>query len=167
MNIGDIVKLGKYNEKDLAWIVLDIKEDKALVISKSVLRPISFGPWASNSYKLSALRTYLKYHFINDYSLNDLEILPVDVTTSNEETKLTEDGEDRVFLLSETEAKSYLPYKEVRVAFDLEDINRQWWLRSPEGFIMYTYAVDKEGSIYIENVFDAKIGLRPAFWYKF
>lgn len=166
MDTGDIVKLGKHNDNELSWIVLDVKNDKVLVLSKRILRPVSFGPWASNSYKLSALRAYLKHHFINDYGLNGLEILPVDVTSAYEETEITEDGEDRVFLLSETEVKSYLPYREDRVAFDLEDTNRAWWLRSPEGYIMYTYAVDRDGSLYIENVFDSKIGLRPAFWYK-
>lgn len=167
MEAGDIVKLGKHNGNELSWVVLDVKEDKALVLSKRVLRPVSFGPWASNSYRLSALRAYLQHHFINDYGLSDLEVLPVDVISSYEETVLTEDGEDRVFLLSETEAKAYFPYREDRVAFDLEDVNRAWWLRSPEGHIMYAFAIDKDGSLYIDNVFDVWLGLRPAFWYKF
>lgn len=190
--IGGSLFLGKYEQdndkdngaEDIEWLILDIQDGRALVVSKHALevKPFHFANTAVN-WEGSSIRTWLNSNFI-DTAFNEYEktqiptvTVPADVLPEST-TEPGNDTEDRVFLLSYTEVTTYFTSDEQRRcvasvyaaeegAYVKEETNRcWWWLRTP-GFYQDTgMSVGSTGAI---NEFGIGVDrdngtIRPAMW---
>lgn len=125
VSIGDIVKFGHYEQdnnpnngpEEIEWIVLDIQNGKALLISKYGLdaRSCNSGWDKEFTWRTCTLRTWLNYNFLNTV-FNKKEqsaILTTSVSNipdqgySGWNTDGGKDTRDQIFLLSYTEANRY------------------------------------------------------------
>ena len=118
--IGSIVYLGSYEQDNIVsngqepieWIVLDIHDGIALLISKYVLdcQPISTGTLIDRSWETCLLREWLNEEFYN-IAFNEQEKSFVLKTYVSAESKASgffgEDTEDYVYLLSTLEMSEY------------------------------------------------------------
>ena len=189
---GDCVEFGKYRKyyepmnakgEPIEWLVLEVRENAALLISRYVL-PNLFEPGIQYqsqddryhllrpSWDRSDLRTYLRHTFTDCFSsieqsilLNtDLEpeVYSYDLKPAGDKT------DDRFFVMSVSEAEKYFPTEEERkctLAGDA-DWHFSWWLRTPgsESVGNETY-VDWSGKISeVESPGSISVGFRPAVW---
>lgn len=193
---GDTVFFGTYeqdgnasNGKDgIAWLVLDKKDDKALIISKYVLVDKAFDESGTyDTWEKCSLRKWLNKDFINDaFSVEEQGKIQITNVTADKNPKFDVDAgnatTNRILLLSIAEAEKYLPSAETKKAgrlFDVvagRNILDPWWLRTtgaPEGQITpdsggpqkCATLVGSSGLISYEgsSVGSAK-GVRPAMW---
>lgn len=166
--VGDYVYFGSYEqdnntsngEEDIEWLVLDVENDKALLISKYAL---DWEPYntenAGVTWETSTLRKWLNDDFLNAAFSEDEQGRIPTVTVSAEEnptynahndelyyygTVPGSNTQDRVFLLSIQESKVYFESDDARrcqatayaVAkhdgeYGLRNGAVWWWLRSP------------------------------------
>ena len=174
---GDIVTYGTYPDnyaieslktKAITWKILSVDKNNSrmLVISENILEKGKHFDEDSSAYSDSDIRAYLKGNFISTYGLSDVSICNVDVTSNIEVTTISTTGEDKVFLLSNTEAKnsSYFADNAARVAY-YDDISWCWTLRTAQGSGNVYCVGNNIGSTggFIGYNSDNN-GLRPAFW---
>lgn len=192
IRVGDSVYFGAYEQdnrssngkEDIEWIVLEIRDDKALILSKYILDAIAYNrrdeyvTWASCS-----LREWLNSTFIST-AFSDSEassIIPVKVKNyDNDEYHIPggNDTFDQVFLLSYDDAISYFEHDTDRrtsptqyalshdVYYDAESGCSWWWLRSPGKTSNRAGNVVARG---IASTFGGYVnagagGVRPALW---
>lgn len=144
----EIVSLGKYQGRSIDWIVLNVDEDSALLLSKDIL---SSRPWdvtgANKTYDKSSIRVWLGGEFTSAAFSEDekARFLRTDLDNSDQRgcgTPAGADTQDKVFLLSVKEYETYLKGSEYVVsaptesalkegAYTNEQGNAAWWLRSP------------------------------------
>ena len=166
---GDIASFGIYptnyaiaslKGEDVTWKVLsvDTTNSRMLVVSENVLETRNDTNFTS--YSGSDIQKYLNGDFISTYGLGDVNMCKVDVTSNIEQTTISTTEDDKVFLLSKTEAEntSYFANAATRVA----NYNGawQWTLRSVDSYFSCPYAVSTDGSI---SGF-SRGALRPAMW---
>jgi hypothetical protein len=182
LNVGDSFLFGSYPQssrktsESVEWIVLDKTGSKILVLSKYILDNQSFHkakkttPWSE-----SLIRSWLDQTFI-EKAFNDDEKAQILETTISEpgSDRVKHTTVDKVFLLSDSEVKKYLPTREDRCAEGTTVAGNSYWgLRSykpgAESFQYYTSAgrlmsnkFGTEGIMY--NNYDCTIGVRPAMW---
>lgn len=194
-NPGDTVLFGEYEQdnntsngkEDIAWLVLEVKDGKALVVSKYALDCKQYNTSNTDvTWETCTLRKWLNNDFINAaFSSYEKAMIPT-VTVSADENPdySTNPGnatQDQVFLLSITEANKYFGSDSARqckptdYAFAngayVNSVNGNcwWWLRSP-GVTQYSAHsaayVHSSGDVY-EFGSDVDIGtsaVRPAMW---
>ena len=69
---GDTFKMGKYNSKDIEWMILEKDTDSLFCLSKKVLCDRVFSNNRSNNWDTSDLRRWLKNDFYNStFSFNE------------------------------------------------------------------------------------------------
>ena len=192
VSVGDIITFGRYEQDDISsngkktikWIVLAKEDNRILIISKYALdcRPYN-NEWMDVAWGSCTLRTWLNDFFYND-AFNPTEKARI------RQTKLKNDGgndtEDRVFLLSISEAESYFNSNGARMCTPTDYAKKRgapstyeytkggrdigyWWLRSPrtQNTRFYKAAnVRRDGSInYNGTRVDSNLlGVRPAMW---
>ncbi len=173
-NIGDYVFFGSYKNKDIEWLVLDVKDGKALVISKYALHSAS--NYEDNSWENCYLRTWLNNEFINSaFSQYEQAKIPT-VTVHNYKTKYSQsDGnstQDKIFLLSIDEVNKYFNSDSERQCM-LGTSYCAWWLRYPcdTSTLLTDYAafVDPtgllwEGDDYVYFTGVWNFAVRPVMW---
>lgn len=161
-NVGSYVTFGAYEQdnnksngkEDVKWLVLAKDGNKVLVISKYALDCQPYNTSNTNvTWETCSLRKWLNGTFINNvFSAEEQEMIPtVTVSADKESNSSTYPGnatQDKVFLLSLTEAYQYCTsdesckcaptdYAIEQGAYtndrDKEDgrTNCWWWLRSP------------------------------------
>lgn len=188
---GDHVFFGSYEQynnisngkEDIEWLVLEVRDGKALVVSKYALECKQYNSSDSDvTWETCTLREWLNNDFINS-AFSDHEramIATVTVSVDINPEYSTNPGNatrDRVFLLSITEANKYFSSDEARVCKPTNyavakgaDINSItdlcfWWLRSPgecQGSAAY---VDSDGEVVDDgNIVCEDIAVRPALW---
>lgn len=189
---GDTVFFGAYEQdnntsngkEDVEWLVLEVKDGKALVVSKYALDCKQYN--TSNTvvtWETCTLRKWLNNDFINAaFSSYEKAMIPT-VTVSADENPdySTNPGnatQDQVFLLSITEANKYFGSDSARqckptdYAFAngayVNSVNGNcwWWLRSPGVTQDSAAYVHSSGDVY-EPGSDVDIGtsaVRPALW---
>lgn len=140
--IGEEIRLGKYLNKDIIWKVVDIKGDKAFIVTKECLfnSPYKENPICdetkelyASSYKDSDIRKYLNDEFYHECFSNEEKKLILKTLVSNgidsceekENDMLCEDTLDYLFLLSYKEYKTYF-------RSDNNDHIIYYWLRTPD-----------------------------------
>ena len=112
---GDIIELGSYKQSKnlkgnwdvsaIDWIVLDITEDKVLLLSKNGLTYRAYSENSNSSWDNSSLRGWLNQEFVQTaFSNEELSI----IITSNDTSYL-------VFCLSKEEVLEYLPSANERI----------------------------------------------------
>ena len=144
----EIVSLGKYQGKSIDWIVLNVDEDSALLLSKDIL---SSRPWdvtgANKTYDKSSIRVWLNGEFASAAFTEEekARLLLTDLDNSDQHgygTTAGADTQDKVFLLSVKEYETYLKGSKYIVSAPTESAlkegaytngqgNAAWWLRSP------------------------------------
>lgn len=197
-NVGDIIKLGTYEQdndlsngqEEIEWIVLEIKDGKLLVISKYALdvRPydelVSSDRTATNIWRDCSLRKWLNSDFLKtSFADYEKDIIPT-MVVSNAENGDEIDTQDKLFLLSLFEVKTYFESEEkrrcaaTRYVLEKADTNAShsncdidWWLRTPATENQFGWkdvmAVMESGSINEGGSsphYDALIAVRPAMW---
>ena len=182
--IGSIIPFGGYD-----WRVLDVKNNKALLLSEKVLEKRMYHSSSGRiTWSNCTLRSYLNGAFYNTFRENDkARISETRVTTNNNPwygTKGGTDTKDRIFLLSIEEVVKYFgdsgqlqnrpknargiydQYNSARIAKYTAGTASWWWLRSP-GYIAFRAAyISDDGYLGVEGscVFYTRGGVRPALW---
>ena len=198
---GDIVNFGSFeqdgDEKNgaeaLPWMVLEVQDERALLLARDVILPVSFHEtYAETDWEHCSLREWLNESF-QETAFTDRErerILRTELDTpQNPGTDSSGSGPagDLVFLLSMEEASAYMRTEEERftvgcaVATDwarkmhleVEDDSEDgaayacWWLRTSGSDRYAAVFVDRDGSIYKAGAqvsHETYCGLRPALW---
>lgn len=186
---GDYVFFGKYEQdnntsngkEDIEWLVLEVKDGKVLLISKYALdcKPYNTG-YTDITWETCTLRKWLNNDFINAaFSADEKAMIPTVTVSADKNPEYgTNPGnatQDRVFLLSITEANKYFNSNGARQCEPTDyavangarkvDSGNYWWLRSPgyyqdaAAFIYYDGDVCEVG-----ERDDYDYAVRPALW---
>lgn len=191
VSVGDIIKFGAYEQdnnlsngkEEIEWIVLDVKDGKALIISKYGLDCQPYHATLTDiTWETCTLRNWLNTTFYGTAFNTNQQSVIASTTLANEDNPFyeTEGGNntaDKVFLLSISEAKQYFASDAARsmtatvyakaqgAAYEASD-RSYWWLRSPGGpsnSAAYVYDV---GLVHLGGlgvIFDY-FAVRPALW---
>ena len=171
-------------KEDVEWFVLEIKDGKALVISKYALDCRLYNTsYTDVTWETCTLRKWLNNDFINAaFSADEKAMIPTVTVSADKNTHYsTNPGnatQDQVFLLSITEVNKYFSSDGARRCKPTDyavangayvssfNGNCWWWLRSPGYDDRYAAAVDYAGgtSRMGRDVDDAHIAVRPALW---
>ena len=195
-SFGDRVFFGHYEQdgdpatvpEEIRWIVLDVRDDKVLLLSDMVLESRSFNRGRDTvSWETSELREWLNSKFLDTaFSEEEKTAIPsVELDNSESPIRLNENEigyqkptTDRVFLLSYSEYKSYLAERRlgyakateyaknqgIRTDITNKDMADKWWLRTT-----WKSQDDKNPDDVATSSSDTLasfdfIGVRPAIW---
>lgn len=190
---GEYIKFGAYEQdnntangkENIEWLVLEVKDGKALVTSKYALDCKPYNTSHTDvTWENCTLRRWLNNDFINAaFSAEEKSMIPtVTVSADNNPDYSTNPGnatQDQVFLLSVTEANKYFNSDSARQCepTDFEVANgayvnsnngncRWWWLRSPGDDQRHAAGVDDDGDVDESGDFVNYVGgaVRPALW---
>ena len=163
----------------IEWLVLKNDGSKALLISKYALDCQRYNTSGTDiTWETCTLRRWLNGTFISNAFSHEEQAMILSTTTESADTK------DRVFLLSEDEAREYFSSDSTRqcqgTAYcfaqggDQDSDGRcSWWLRSPGGYFSRDYVsiVDNYGAAGWQPYHDTcrlpftdGIAVRPALW---
>ena len=188
--VGDYVYFGAYEQdndasngkEDVEWLVLEVKDGKALVISKYALDCEPYNTeYKEVTWETCSLRKWLNEDFLKEaFSEEENKMIATTKVTADENpeynTNPGNDTDDKVFLLSIHEANQYFSSDEERVCKPAKYViengahvgngNCWWWLRS-SGYVQGNAA-------YVNHVGDVREGgcdacyddraVRPALW---
>ncbi len=189
---GDVIILGSYEQdgdtengaEDIEWIVLDTEEDRLLVISKDALDAKAFAESEDGAtWDSSSLRTWLNDDFYETAfaAVEQSRIVESTVAADENPDYETDAGEatqDKIFILSVSEAQKYFDTEEERECSATEyaktqgiEINNstnmcRYWLRTPgksAGYAAY-YIGGYEANTFGKQVTDDSYGVRPVMW---
>ena len=189
MNEGDIISFC-----NLKWLVLDIKADKKLIITKDILELRWYHKefveitWADSEMR-KYLNGYLYQSFSEEEKARIIPILNKNPDNPWFKTKGGLDTTDKIFLLSLEEVSKYFGDSSANLknkgkqkwTIDDENNSRRqsklygnfhWWrLRSPGYYGRTSASISSNGNIYVRGngVFGRPKdggGLRPALWLK-
>ncbi len=189
--VGDYVFFGTYEQdnntsngkENIEWLVLDKKDSKVLVISKYALdcRPYNTEDTAV-TWETCSLRKWLNSTFLNAaFSEAEKTVISTVTVLADRNPKYgTNPGyatQDKVFLLSITEANEYFSsdsarrceataYVEAQGAYFADNGNCRWWLRSPGCFQYRAAYVSIAGDDSKDGHFVdcSNCAVRPAIW---
>ena len=175
---GDELKIGKYQGKDLEWVVIDRKRDYALVMSKkSLFVDNCLGRYGTSSWETSNVRKKLNTEIFNEcFSENEKKkIHPVKLITEYMESDTRKEEKipfDAYLLDDETIDYLFLP----------EEGDTNYILKSPlktpynEGEVIWLRGGDANG-FYASNFREVvelnisrkakKYNVRPLMWVKY
>ena len=201
--IGDTVVFGAYEQdndpvngkENIEWMVLDQQEGRILVISRYALDGKSFYgrntgmSWEEMTWKNCMLREWLNDDFLNTAFSDDEQKRILTVTLTDPTDNVSPSGsstQDKVFLLSVTEAGQYFASQEERKTVPTKYAATQrisisqkqlvdgegtcdWWLRTPR-IPEKTASVSTTGKIIVDmggnrpspDIYN--YGVRPALW---
>ena len=198
--VGDYVVFGQYEQdndtsngkEDVEWRVLDVQEDRALLISKYLLDSKPYNTTDDHvTWETCTLRKWLNDEFINT-AFSDMEKAQIPtVTLSDDDYNNSMDmgnaTQDRIFLLNPGDAKRYFGSDDERkcnatyYAINRYDHNnptintdgsidtglsKDWWLRTFPKYFDGEY-ITNEGKQYSINgtlVLTFDMFIRPAMW---
>ena len=170
IDVNGPVILGRFQDEDIEWIVLDVQDGKALLLSKYCIDSRVFNSRERDiSWKLCILRTWLNSDFYKSaFTSGEKKIIL--------NTELPEDGvTDRIFILSGEEVMKYLPDPDyVYVAYPTKyamergvviniDNSCGWWVRT-SGLVDTRALVFGSGQGEYVPVNKDCYGVRPAMW---
>ncbi len=190
--VGDTVRFGSYEQDNdtsngaeaIEWLVLDKQDGKLLLLSKNALECKKYNEESVKvTWETCTLRDWLNSTFYTTaFSTVEQERIETTKVRNEDNTKYWRtrggnDTEDKVFLLSIREAKSYFDsfsarctkvtaYAKAQGASANNEGNGWWWLRSPgisgrnaafinitSSYVVSGSRIDREGG-----------SVRPAFW---
>ncbi len=166
IKIGDEIPLGFDPHRGaIKWDVIDIQDDKALIITKSLFRNLPFNYIDERPYmwERCSLRVWLNNDFLNTYfNDSERELIQISRNENNSvkgfDDEITEGHitDDYLFLLSEDEANRYFSSDSERCCE-----NCRWLLRTTNNYDVK--CVDFDGQIKFAGP-DWYEGVRPAMW---
>lgn len=190
--VGDYVTFGSYEQDNdvsngkeaIEWLVLDIQDGKALLLSKYALEGKSYNKeYEAITWENCTLRSWLNNEFYHE-AFSNAEKNGINTTTVVAEdnqrhgTEAGNDTQDKVFLLSKNEAEKYFSSDEERICWPTayatydgawsygESGSCWWWLRSPgndednANIVSSTGFLGWNGDIVSEH----RGPVRPAMW---
>ena len=189
VKVGDIITFGNYwqgkdksaGKQPVEWQVLDVKDGKALVISKYCLINHRYNEeYTYVTWETCTLRKWLNDTFIKDiFSAEEMKAVTLsDVSADKNPNYYTNQGndtKDKLFLLSIKEVEQYFVSNEKRLckptkydngAYEHSCEYDWWWLRSAGHYGDCAVSVGYDGSVNYTggNVYHCHSSVRPAFW---
>ncbi|MBE6052988.1 MAG: hypothetical protein E7212_03590 [Clostridium sartagoforme] len=176
MQIGDKISFGNYS-----WIVLDIQNDKALIITEYIIEQRSYhDAYVETTWADCALRKYLNGEFYDTFDERDQLRICLTINKNSDNQWYHIDGgvdtRDSIFLLSieevvckyfgDSSEKLYNPGKKQRYWFERKDCNNSkriaklqwnkeqvwwWWTRSPGRVGVKAVYIHGDGNIGIQG----------------
>lgn len=171
-SVGQTVFIGKKDNERIGWKVLEVADDKILVVVKDVMMQGDRYHVSNSSvtWETSSIRKKLNEEIYNQiFSEEDKShILSTDVHTEDNPMFRTPGGNDTVdklFLLSAEEVMKYYKSEADRVCF-IKGFDLWWWLRTPGGNDTRAAVVNGKGVVDLggDNVAFAFEAIRPAMW---
>ena len=192
---GESFFFGSYEQDDkeeqkeaIEWIVLGVKDDKALLVSRYELAYMTFDENNEKAtWESSTVRDWLNEDFFNA-AFSEAESAAILTThvfndasqgNSSWNVPLVSDTEDRIFLLSYKEAMDYFESEKARKAKETDYSAAQrgifnsvtsvvvkesgWWTRSPGKTPGEVCFIDTDGKAKSKSGTD-KSTVRPALW---
>lgn len=166
------ITFGEYNGKGIEWVVLEVKDNEALLVSKKVLTNMQYNRSGENvPFEQTTLYQTLNDVWYYDIFTEQEQAIIVDTvletpktekeaanegaeTPSNTEPK--EEVKAKVFLLSNEELDQYFGKKKEKIAKGLDGKNDNYWLRTPA-------FVQNNGNVKTEDILlNQSKGVRPA-----
>lgn len=157
----DIVKIG-----DAEWRILDIQDDRALVMKRNALPEMPYHNAAGNvTWETSSLRTWLNTeYFLQTFSEEEQKNIILSDVVNNDNAAYGTDGgsdtKDYLFLLSIEEVEQYQSL--------FPEFKNNFWLRTPGHSADSVAFLSVSGQImdygYIATSNDMLV--RPIFWFK-
>jgi tetratricopeptide (TPR) repeat protein len=187
IKVGSYICFGAYEQdndlsngkEDVEWLVLEVKDGKALVISKYALDCKQYNTsYTDVTWETCTLRKWLNNDFINAAFSADEKVMIPTVTVSADKhpyysTNPGRATQDQVFLLSITEVNKYFESGSARKCFPTNYAVANgaykscwWWLRSPGFDQDYAALVRNGGDVYEHGdiVTYSSYAVRPALW---
>ena len=155
------------NYGGLDCIVLDVEQDKVLVLAKESIGNMPFDEGNRNNFPKGTLCKYLNSEFIKKLKANGADtsaLVPTTIDlTSDDGLKDYDETTQKVFLLT---CDMYRKYRSV-----IPNLDDWWWLATAystesNGYADFARYVYSDGGLYHYNAYAGLIGVRPAFYLK-
>lgn len=151
----------------LDCIVLDVEQDKILVLAKESIGNMPFDEGNSNNFPKGTLCKYLNGEFIKTLKANGADtsaLIPTTIDlTSDDGLKDYGETTQKIFLLT---CDMYRKYRSI-----IPNLDDWWWLATAystesNGYALSARDVFSDGSLGYGNAYFGSIGVRPAFYLK-
>lgn len=155
------------NYGGLDCIVLDVEQDRILVLAKESIGNMPFDEGNSNNFPKGTLCKYLNGEFIKKLKANGADtsaLIPTTIDlTSDDGLKDYGETTQKIFLLS---CDMYRKYRSV-----IPNLDNWWWLATAystesNGYAGIARYVNSDGSLSNYNAYNGRGGVRPAFYLK-
>lgn len=155
------------NYGGLDCIVLDVEQDRILVLAKESIGNMPFDEGNSNNFPKGTLCKYLNGEFIKKLKANGADtsaLIPTTIDlTSDDGLKDYGETTQKIFLLS---CDMYRKYRSV-----IPNLDNWWWLATAystesNGYADYARAVYSDGGLSYYFAYSGSYGVRPAFYLK-
>lgn len=155
------------NYGGLDCIVLDVEQDKILVLAKESIGNMPFDEGNSNNFPKGTLCKYLNGEFIKKLKANGADtsaLIPTTIDlTSDDGLKDYGETTQKIFLLT---CDMYRKYRSV-----IPNLDDWWWLATAYSTESNRYAngaryVNSDGSLNYYYAYHGRLGVRPAFYLK-
>lgn len=151
----------------LDCIVLDVEQDKILVLAKESIGNMPFDEGNSNNFPKGTLCKYLNGEFIKKLKANGADtsaLIPTTIDlTSDDGLKDYGETTQKIFLLT---CDMYRKYRSV-----ISNLDDWWWLATAystesNGYADFARVVYSDGSLNDSYAYDGNYGVHPAFYLK-
>lgn len=151
----------------LDCIVLDVEQDKILVLAKESIGNMPFDEGNSNNFPKGTLCKYLNGEFIKTLKANGADtsaLIPTTIDlTSDDGLKDYGETTQKIFLLT---CDMYRKYRSI-----IPNLDDWWWLATAystesNGYAGYARGVDSDGGLINNLAYSGDFGVRPAFYLK-
>ena len=148
-------------------IVLDVWQDKILVLAKESIGNMPFDEGNSNNFPKGTLCKYLNGEFVEKLKANGADtsaLIPTTIDlTSDDGLKDYGETPQKIFLLT---CDMYRKYRSV-----IPNLDNWWWLATAystesNGYASHARLVYSDGGLGLRNAYNGDIGVRPAFYLK-
>lgn len=155
------------NYGGLDCIVLDVEQDKILVLAKESIGNMPFDEGNSNNFPKGTLCKYLNGEFVKKLKANGADIsalIPTTIDlTSDDGLKDYGETTQKIFLLT---CDMYRKYRSV-----IPNLDDWWWLATAystesNGYAHCARVVYSDGSLNDDGAYYGSLGVRPAFYLK-
>lgn len=155
------------NYGGLDCIVLDVEQDKILVLAKESIGNMPFDEGNSNNFPKGTLCKYLNGEFIKKLKANGADtsaLIPTTIDlTSDDGLKDYGETTQKIFLLT---CDMYRKYRSV-----IPNLDDWWWLATAystesNGYAYLARSVRSDGSLNGRSACNGHYGVRPAFYLK-
>lgn len=155
------------NYGGLDCIVLDVEQDKILVLAKESIGNMPFDEGNSNNFPKGTLCKYLNGEFIKKLKANGADtsaLIPTTIDlTSDDGLKDYGETTQKIFLLT---CDMYRKYRSV-----IPNLDDWWWLATAystesNGYAHSARYVNSAGSLDNRHAYNGRRGVRPAFYLK-
>ena len=155
------------NYGGLDCIVLDVEQDKILVLAKESIGNMPFDEGNSNNFPKGTLCKYLNGEFIKKLKANGADtsaLIPTTIDlTSDDGLKDYGETTQKIFLLT---CDMYRKYRSV-----IPNLDDWWWLATAystesNGYAYNARFVGSGGGLYFSYAYYGSYGVRPAFYLK-